>query len=141
METTSGRTISPSCASTVPEQINLPLAKLDTTVLPPEAKVLLVGQAAVFYFDRPVVYNTVFNHEILEMIARGRSPNQIRQSLRERGITHIYVDWQEIDRYRAPDHYGFTAFVTPRLFEGLVKAGVLRPPLTIGWQHELYPVQ
>ncbi len=127
--------------TTIPELINEPLAKLENTVLPPGAKVLLVGQAAVFFFDRPMIYNTVFNHETIETIARDRSPEQVRQSLRERGITHVYVDWQEIDRYRAPDHYGFTEFVTPNLFAGFVKAGALRPPLSIGLQHELYAVR
>jgi hypothetical protein len=127
--------------TSVPKLINQPMAELDTRVLPPGARVLVVGQAAVFFFDHPIVYNTVFNHEIIETITRDRSPEQIRRSLRERGITHIYVDWQEIARYRAPDQYGFTEYVTPGLFAGLVKAGVLRPPFSSGLEHELFEVR
>jgi hypothetical protein len=95
----------------------------------------------VFDFDHPVVYNTVFNHETIETLARDRSPVQVRRALRERGITHVYVDWPEIARYRAPGNYGFTPFVTPELFAGLVNAGVLEPPVPIGEAQRLYRVR
>src|SRR5207302_11270122 len=124
----------------VPETVNPSLAGLNE-VLPPESKVLLVGQGAVFFLDHPLVYNTVFNHETIETLARDRSPDQVRQALRERGITHVYVDWPEIARYRSPGHYGFTPFVTPELFAGLVKAGVLERPVPIGSRAELYRVR
>ncbi len=55
--------------------LNPPLARLDAE-LPPGAKVLLVGQAAVFHLDHPIVYNTVFNRETIETLARGRSPER-----------------------------------------------------------------
>jgi hypothetical protein len=126
--------------TTVPATINPSLAMLNT-VLPPESKVLLVGQAAVFHFDHPLVYNTVFNHEIIETLARHRSPDQVREALRRRGITHVYVDWPEIARNRAPGHYGFTPFVTPELFSELVSAGVLEPPVPIGEAQRLYRVR
>ncbi|HZW33690.1 MAG TPA: hypothetical protein VFF52_23415, partial [Isosphaeraceae bacterium] len=124
----------------VPETLNPSLAQLNA-VLPPGSKVLLVGQAAVFYIDHPLVYNTVFNHETIETLARGRSPDQVRRALRERGITHVYVDWAEIARYRSPGHYGFTPFVTPELFASLVNAGVLEPPVPIGEAQRLYRVR
>src|SRR5262249_3441032 len=88
----------------VPATITPSLAALNA-VLPTDSKVLLVGQAAVFYLDHPLVYNTVFNHETIENLARDRSPDQVRRALRERGITHVYVDWPEIARYRSPGHY------------------------------------
>jgi 4-amino-4-deoxy-L-arabinose transferase-like glycosyltransferase len=124
----------------VPATINPSLAALNT-VLPPGSKVLLVGQAAVFHFDHPLVYNSVFNYEIIETLARDRSPDEVRQTLRRRGITHVYVDWPEIARYRSPGHYGFTPFVTPELFSGLVSAGVLSPPVPIGEAQRLYRVR
>jgi len=124
----------------VPATINRPLARLNT-VLTPETKVLLVGQATVFFLEYPVVYNTVFNHETIETLARDRTPEQVRQALRDRGITHIYVDWQEIARYRSPDNYGFTPFVTTERFAELVRVGVFGPPVSLGPSHELYRVR
>src|SRR5262249_60990164 len=89
-----------------PAALTPPLAQLNA-VLPPESKVLLVGQAAVFHLDHFLVYNTVFNHETIETVARDRSPDQVRQALRERGLTHGYVDWPGVARPRPPARYGF----------------------------------
>ena len=124
----------------IPAMLNPPLARLDAE-LPRNAKPLLVGQAAVFHLDRPIVYNTVFNEETIETIAKGRSARQVGEELRERGVTHIYVDWFEIDRYRSPGNYGFTPFVTPEVFARLVEAGVLGPPVRLGLRQDLYEVR
>ena len=123
----------------VPRMLNPPLARLDAE-LPASAKPLLVGQAAVFHLDRPIVYNTVFNEETIETIAQGRSPLEVGEALRTLGVTHVYVDWFEVERYRSPGNYGFTPFVTPALFAGLVEAGVLKPPARLGLRQELYEV-
>src|SRR5205823_626913 len=64
----------------VPAMLNPPLARLDAE-LPPDAKVLLVGQASVFHLRHPVVYNTVFNEEIIETLTRGRPPELVRRDL------------------------------------------------------------
>ncbi|WP_435016221.1 ArnT family glycosyltransferase [Tundrisphaera sp. TA3] len=126
---------------TVPEMTNPGLAELDAR-LPPGAKPLLVGQAAVFHFNRPVVYNTVFDDETIETLAKGKTPEEVRRGLERLGVTHVYVDWSEIGRYRSPGNYGFTPFVTPELFAGLVRAGVLGPPSPVGGpKHELYEVR
>lgn len=124
----------------VPEMLNAPLARLDAE-LPPGAKVLLVGQAAVFHLRHPIVYNTVFDHETIEVLTRGRTPAEIRRVLAERGVTHVYVDWFEIDRYRSPGNYGFTPYVTPELFAGLVASRVLEGPESLGARQELYRVR
>jgi hypothetical protein len=124
----------------VPLMLNRPLARLDTE-LPPGAKVLLVGQAAVFHLYHPIVYNTVFDHEIIETLTRGRTPEQIRRSLAELGVTHVYVDWFEIERYRSPGNYGFTSYVTPELFTELVASGVLQGPEALGERQQLYTVR
>jgi len=126
--------------SSVPAGVNPPLARMDAE-LPPGARVLLVGQAGVFHLNRPVVYNTVFNPETFETMAKGRSPEEVRRALEARGVSHVYVDWSEIDRYRSPGNYGFTPFVTPEVFARLVEAGVLGPPSRIGAKHDLYPVR
>jgi hypothetical protein len=127
----------------VPAMTNPPLARLDLdrAILPPNARVLLVGQAGVFHMNHAVIYNTVFNRAIFETLARGRPAAEVGRALRERGITHVYVDWFEIERYRSPGNYGFTPFVTPEVFAELVAAGVLDPARSIGKWQELYRVR
>lgn len=124
----------------VPLELNPALAQLDAD-LPPGARVLLVGQAAVFHMQHAVVYNTVFNVEILESLARDRDPAQTQRDLERMGVDFVYVDWNEIARFRSPGNYGFTAFITPALFDRLVRAGVLEPVGRLGLQQELYRVK
>ncbi|MDX2036346.1 MAG: glycosyltransferase family 39 protein [Isosphaeraceae bacterium] len=124
----------------VPEMLNPPLARLDAG-LAPGAKPLLVGQAAVFHLEHPCVYNTVFDDEILEQLTSGRSVDEIRRTFRERGITHVYVDWHEIERYRSPGNYGYTDYVVPARFDEWVAAGLLGPPLPLGTRQILYEVR
>jgi hypothetical protein len=124
----------------VPRMLNPPLARLDAE-LPPDAVPLLVGQASVFHLNHRVIYNTVFDREILETIARDRTAEEIRTELRRRGITHVYVDWSEIQRHRKPGGYGFTDFVTPEMLARLVADGILEPMERPGAQQELYRVR
>ncbi|MFO0958086.1 MAG: hypothetical protein U0800_11770 [Isosphaeraceae bacterium] len=112
--------------SSVPRMLNPALKRLDD-MLPPDARPLLVGQAAVFPMNHPIAYNTVFDDDIFESIAKGRTPEQVREELARRGITHIYLDQFEVDRHRKPGGYGFTDFVQPAEFGRLVDAGVLGP--------------
>ncbi|HMB05065.1 MAG TPA: hypothetical protein VKP69_15180, partial [Isosphaeraceae bacterium] len=76
-----------------------------------------------------------------ETLTRGRTSAHVRQALAARGITHVYVDWYEIERYRSPGNYGFTDEVTPEAFARLVAAGVLDPVEAIGSRQELYQVR
>ncbi len=88
-------------------------------------RVLLVGDAQPFDLEMPVFYNTCFDDSIFERLAKGRSPDEVRAALTELGITHVYVHWGEIARYRRT--YGFTDFVQPAVFDALVASGVLLP--------------
>ncbi|MGC8644099.1 MAG: hypothetical protein ACP5XB_29920, partial [Isosphaeraceae bacterium] len=124
----------------IPGRLNPPLAAIDRE-LPATAKVLLVGPAAVFHVNHAVLYNTVFTPERIEVLAAGRAPAEFHKALVEQGITHIYVDWKEIHRYREPGNYGFTDFVTPDRFSEWVKAGVLDRPLAVDREQELYAVK
>lgn len=92
--------------------------------------VLLVGDAQPFDLEVPATYNTVFDDSIFEELARGRTPHEVRAALANRGISHVYVDWGEIARYRSPGNYGISDFLQPRVFAELVAAGVLEaiPP-------------
>lgn len=114
---------------TAPEVVTL------NSLLPPGSKVLCVGEAELFDARFPYVYNTVFDVSIFEewcgvpdssggAARRPLKPAaEIRQIFREQGITHVFVNWQEILRYRLT--YGYTDFVTPRRFQELQAAGVL----------------
>lgn len=111
--------------------------------LPPRPHVLCVGEAAVFDADFPVVYNTVFDRSIFEEWCaapeEGVAPSEwklrdaaaIREAFAAAGITHVFVNWMEILRYREPGSYGYTAFVSPQRFGALQELGILGPPLPV----------
>lgn len=120
-------------------RLNTPLYRLDRE-LPPGSKPLVVGQASVFHLRRPIVYNTVFNPETIESIVKGKSRDEILKRLKELGITHIYVDWNEISRFRSEGNYGFSPFVQPEVFDRLVSEGVLKKLDPLGAQQDLYVV-
>jgi len=124
----------------IPRRWNRPLATLDEK-LSPDAKPLLVGQAAVFQLDHAVTYNTVFDPEIIEVLASGKNPAEFQIALRQQGLTHIYVDWHEIARHRALGGYGFTDFVTKDRFAQWVASGVLSDPEALGPEQVLYQVR
>ena len=113
------------------------IATLNQMNLPPDAKVLCVGEAQVFDARFQLVYNTVFDISIFEQWCSAaesgvapadqkmRSPDEIRKTLAEHGITHVLVNWEEILRYRTT--YRYADFVAPRRFDWLVEHGVLLP--------------
>lgn len=126
----------------VSPEIALLNAALEAGELPPDAKILCVGEAALFHARFPYVYNTVFDHSIFETwcgepgpMASGerplRSTADIRKKLADEGITHLLVSWADVLRYRQPANYGFTDFVHPQRFRELVDRGVLAAPLAL----------
>ena len=105
--------------------------------LPPDARVLMVGEAEVFDATFPLAYNTVFDECLFEawttLPADSQRPvterrmlpsEQTLQNLREHGITHIFVNWGAVLRYRMT--YGYTEYVDPARFQQLLDEGVLR---------------
>ena len=52
---------------------------------------------------------------MVEQIVQEKSRNEQLQALRDQRISHVYVNWTEIDRYRQPGNYGFTDYVTQEL--------------------------
>ena len=90
-----------------------------------DGRVLIVGDAQVFDLEVPILYSTCFDDSIFERLATGRTAEEVRAGLVGEGISHVYVHWGEIDRYRRPGNYGFTAFVQPAVFEWLVDQGIL----------------
>jgi hypothetical protein len=95
------------------------------------SRLLLVGDSEPFDLDVPVIYNTVFDKNVFEQLARGKEPSEVAAALSELGLSHIYVSWREIERYRSPGNYGITNFLQPAVFDKLVRAGVIEevPPL------------
>jgi hypothetical protein len=124
----------------LPRRWNGPMARMDSE-LPDAARPLMIGQAAVFHLNHTVAYNTVFNPETIELLANGKSAEELRRGLEARKLTHVYVDWKEIGRHREPGGYGFTEFVTRDRFAGWVAVGVLSPPRKMGPEQELYTVR
>ncbi len=116
------------------------LARLDAA-LPPDAHPLVIGQAGTFSLGHRPTYNTVFNRDRFESLARGQSPAAVHRALLDAGITHVYVDWAEIERYRKPGNYGFTDFETLEVFDRLVGLGVLGPAVRLGSSQGLYEVR
>lgn len=111
--------------------------------MPPTYALLSVGDAAVFDLRMPVYYNTAFDDSMLELICQGRGPIEIAAELERLRISHIYVHWGELARYRQPGNYGGVPdFVTSDWFAELVRHGVLRPPLRLEviLNQEVYPV-
>jgi hypothetical protein len=105
-------------------------------------RVLMVGEAEVFDATFPLLYNTVFDDSLLEewtanpdkrdLPARTRplrDRTALLEEFRRRGVTHVYVNWAEILRYRLPGSYGYSEFVQPSRFTALVDMNVLHPPV------------
>lgn len=113
-----------------------------------KVKILMVGEAQIFDARFPLVYNTVFDISLFEQWCSAAEPGtpaakqplkptaEIRQKLLDENITHIFVNWQEVLRYRMT--YGYTEFVAPHRFVTLSAEGVFAgPPLLMGGGVEL----
>jgi hypothetical protein len=90
--------------------------------LPMGSKVLLVADnSSLLYIDPPIVYNSAFDANPLGAILRetGSDPRALNAALQERGVTHIWVHWSELDRLHHT--YGFDADVTEDTLRRLAK--------------------
>jgi hypothetical protein len=110
-------------------------------------RVLSIGEAAVFDFES-VLYSTTFDPSWVERygIDASNSPESLAgfdRLVAEHQIDYVYVDWFEINRYRSPGNYGFDRRVTPELFQALVDANRLLPPLPMKDENpnQVFPVR
>lgn len=93
--------------------------------LPADARILLVGDAKAFYFQRDVDYCVVFNRNpFVEAVRDAATTEDAVKWLQSRGYTHVLVNWAEVERLRR-SRYGFPAEITPALFERLTSAGLV----------------
>jgi 4-amino-4-deoxy-L-arabinose transferase-like glycosyltransferase len=108
-------------------------------------RILMVGDARPFYWQRPVDYCVVFNRNpFAEAVARNENTEETLDWLRRQGYTHVFVHWDEIGRLRR-SRYGFPAPITMPLFDqlqasGLVRTDVFKYPLSGRAYAELYEV-
>lgn len=74
-------------------------ARFCNIVLPPTATLYLLGDATPFYHTGKVIYNTTYDPwPFAQAASGGAGPDAITASLRARGITHVLINFSEIDR-------------------------------------------
>lgn len=105
----------------------------------PDDAVLCVGEAAVFDLEMPVFYNTCFDDCLLVNWTENKTAAERKEELRSRKIAYVYFDESEIRRYRSDDNYGYDPRFDAKLFDELVRQGVLQQPLP-GAPPKIYPV-
>ncbi|MCP4247829.1 MAG: hypothetical protein GY778_12340, partial [bacterium] len=94
--------------------------------LPGDARILMLGDAKAFYFQRQVDYCVVFNRNPLVTLLRdGADAASVVDWLVHRGYTHVLVNWSEIRRL-AKSRYGFPPEIDRDLFDRLSAAGLSR---------------
>lgn len=95
----------------------------------PRPLVYLLGDATPAYFSVPVLWNTVWDSWPLEaaMRERGDDPHAWAESLRARGVTHVLINFSEIERFRSSGYSPPSMTVeTARRFAGQLE-------LMVGW--------
>lgn len=90
----------------------------------PDAHILLVGRANVFYIARRLHYTVVFSRDEWLEFARDADARVCLDWLRTRGVTHVSFSWSEIDRLAGT--YGFAKIVTREWVRELEGAGLRR---------------
>jgi 4-amino-4-deoxy-L-arabinose transferase-like glycosyltransferase len=69
--------------------------------LPKEAKVLYVGEARAYYARHLVLWSTAFDrHPLTAMSREAKTTDELLGALRARSITHVYVNFSELERLR-----------------------------------------
>lgn len=91
---------------------------------PTGSTVWMVGEARAFYVARPCIYHVVFSRNPLAEWARDDPSGEATLAwLRERGVTHVYINYSEIDRFGASGNYGWPASLDEAFFDSIRDAG------------------
>ena len=96
-----------------------------TDLIPAGKRLLVVADAQVFNLETPILYSSCFDDCPLETLVRDKSPAERRNALKAAGVSHVFVHWSELERYREPGNYGFSPYITRSLFDELVAQGIL----------------
>ncbi len=92
--------------------------------LPADARILMIGDAKAFYFQRNVDYCVVFNRNpFIETVRKATDDDAIMRWLRQNQYTHVLVNWAEVSRLRG-SRYGFAEQIQPELFDRLTRSGL-----------------
>jgi len=82
--------------------------------LPDAGKALYIGEACTFYSTHPHVYATVFDvHPLEKMTKDAPSPDVLAARFKARNITHIYLNWPEIQRLTSSYAFDFEGRTHP----------------------------
>ncbi|UUO07599.1 glycosyltransferase family 39 protein [Blastopirellula sp. J2-11] len=103
-----------------------PDVPLLAALVPPDHCAIVEGKADVFYMQTPIHYHTCFDSSPLVWL-KDKTAAQRKEILHARKVSHVYVNWNEIARFRSPGNYGFAELVTPEFIAELVAQNVLRP--------------
>ncbi|EAQ81956.1 hypothetical protein DSM3645_17430 [Blastopirellula marina DSM 3645] len=103
-----------------------PDVPLLAALVPPDHCAIVEGKADVFYMQTPIHYHTCFDSSPLVWL-KDKTAAERKEILRARKVSHVYVNWSEIARFRSPGNYGFAKLVTPEFFAELVAQNVLQP--------------
>lgn len=90
-----------------------------------DKNVLLVGDAIPFDLECDVVYNTCFDLVQWDVIVGETEGQGVADRLEAAEISHVFIDWVEIERYRAT--YGFNSEISKATINQLIRTGVLKP--------------
>ena len=85
-------------------------------------RVLLVGEARPFYVRGEYVYNTVFDRCLFGEVIAEKGTDAALGWLGDKGISHVYVNWLEVDRLRRS--YGFSQAINEFNFRAMRQAGL-----------------
>ncbi|MEK6702379.1 MAG: hypothetical protein AABZ53_08960 [Planctomycetota bacterium] len=108
--------------------------------LPRESVVYLLGVSTPLYYQCRVVYHTTWDRsplsEVLGQSSQAATPDQHLAALRARGITHVLVDFAELDRLQRSRYYDPS--VTPQSVADLFLG---RSSVVRAWGPERSPMQ
>jgi hypothetical protein len=110
-------------------QVDTPYTVINGT-LPPTARIYAEGFATPLYIERPIAYHTVWDASPLGAALAEGGVSGAHRWLKQRGFTHVLIDWGMIDLWLSPGNYGYDANVKPDRLKALADA-VLEP--VHGW--------
>ena len=94
--------------------------------LPRNSKAVLLAESEAFYFPSNVVYATVFDSDRTSPMPLGKTPQETLQNLRQLGVTHVLVNWDEMVRLGVT--YGYPAAYMDDLLDRRQNAGPIGLP-------------
>jgi hypothetical protein len=66
---------------------------------PPDARILLLGETRVLYFERSLVFSSAYDrHVVQRWMEDTSSPDELLARLRAEGVTHVLINWFEVER-------------------------------------------